>query len=131
MKIRNANPEDFPAIRSVQALCPEASQWKPWDNEVLVAEWEDGRIAGFLVWRMVAADEAEILNLAVEPTFRRRGMARRMIAALTVRTIFLEVRESNHTARALYGAAGFKEAGTRPSYYQNPPESAIVMRFQS
>lgn len=132
MQVRNATAQDLPAIRAIQEASPEASQWEPScvDESVLVAE-EGAHVAGFLVWREVAPGESEILNLAVDPPFRRRGVARNLLSGLASRTVFLEVRESNHAARGLYRAAGFLEVGTRRNYYQNPIEYAIVMRWQS
>ena len=82
-----------------------------------------------------AADEGEILNLAVAPSGRRHGLGRALVrdildalARRGVRHVYLEVRESNAPARALYGAHGFQEAGRRKQYYRRPVEDAIVLR---
>ncbi len=130
MHVRAGKAADAAAVARIQAACPEASQWA-WANDypLLIAETRRA-IAGFLIWRVTAPDEAEILNLAVDPAFRRRGAAQALIAALTSPEIFLEVRESNRAARALYTKAGFREAGLRFGYYHDPPEAAIVMRLQ-
>lgn len=120
-------------MAGLQARCPEAAQWPPGGGPCLVAIREK-KLAGFLLWRDLGADESEILNLAVAPEFRRSGVATALLARLKSRstgTIFLEVRESNQPARALYQAAGFKEVGRRNGYYQNPGESAIVVKFHS
>jgi len=85
-----------------------------------------------------AADEGEILNLAVAPDGRRRGLGRELVRAtidaLTereVRQVYLEVRESNAPARALYATFGFKEVGRRQQYYRRPVEDAIVLRLDA
>ena len=136
MKIRTATGDDLPAITAIQAASPEASQWDPagyLDYDCLVAI-EDNRVTGFLVSRETAPGEREILNIAVELSERRRGVARRLLAAELERARgqwFLEVRESNLAAFNLYKACGFQEAGRRPSYYDNPAESGIVMKLIS
>ena len=135
MMVRTATPEDLVAIAEMQGLSPEASQWDPksyLDYDCMVAT--DGRVLGFLVARQTAPGEREILNLAVDPTQRRRGVARALLEAELGREKnqwFLEVRESNTSAIALYQSAGFRVAGRRESYYSNPPESGIVMKFNS
>jgi len=136
MKIRAATSDDLGAIAAIQAASHEASQWDPagyLDYDCLVAI-KDDRVAGFLVSRQTAPGEREILDLAVAPSERRRGVARRLIAAELERSRgqwFLEVRESNIAALNLYKACGFQEAGSRNSYYRDPPESGIVMKLNS
>lgn len=136
MKIRAATRDDLAAIAAIQSASPEASQWDPasyLDYDCLVAI-EDDRVAGFLVSRQTAPGEREILNVAVELSQRRHGVARRLIAAELERARgqwFLEVRESNTAARKLYKACGFQEAGRRDSYYRDPPEPGIVMKLIS
>ncbi len=85
-----------------------------------------------------AADEGEILNLAVAPDGRRRGLGhalvRRVLEGLTSRgaqAIYLEVRESNASARRLYAGHGFREVGRRKQYYRRPVEDAIVLRLDA
>lgn len=91
-------------------------------------------MAGYVV-ALDAADEGEILNLAVAPAGRRRGLGRALVeeilevlAGRGVRSVYLEVRESNAPARALYAAHGFREVGRRSHYYRRPVEDAIVLR---
>ena len=103
------------------------------DVVFLVAAAPDG-VAGYVI-AQDAADEGEILNLAVAPRWHRSGIGRalveRVLAALAGRgasRVFLEVRDSNAAARALYAALGFAEVGRRPRYYQRPVEDAIVLR---
>lgn len=80
--------------------------------------------AGFLLAR-VAADEAEILSIGVQPGCRRQGVARQLLAAASTRAaesgarrLFLEVAADNHAARALYLREGFAQVGRRPRYYR-------------
>jgi [ribosomal protein S18]-alanine N-acetyltransferase len=97
----------------------------------------DPTVAGYVVtW--VVADEGEIANLAVAPDRRRHGIGRRLLdhavteaIAAGARSLYLEVRESNVAARALYGCRGFAAVGRRPSYYKNPVEDALLLRFQT
>ena len=91
-------------------------------------------VAGFLVARTLAAQEHEILNLAVAPEFRRQGVGRALVSGLLERApgeVYLEVRPSNTGARRFYQMLGFEEVTTRPDYYEYPPESAIVLKFHS
>jgi [ribosomal protein S18]-alanine N-acetyltransferase len=103
----------------------------------LVAEGEGERIVGYVV-ALDAADEGEILNLAVAPTGRRHGLGRALVEhvlealrARGIRHVYLEVRESNAPARALYAGQGFREVGRRKQYYRRPVEDAIVLRLDA
>ncbi|MGH9662458.1 MAG: GNAT family N-acetyltransferase [Bryobacteraceae bacterium] len=133
MRVREAKAEDRAAIERIRRLSPESAQWGYADGSVCQVVEEDGIVAGFIVTREVGPDEFEILNLAIDPERRRRGLGRRMLADATARpgVHFLEVRESNAGARAFYQAAGFAVAGRRPAYYNEPPEAAIVMKKYS
>ena len=80
--------------------------------------------------------EWELENIVVAETARRQGVATRLLGEFVARAraeqgsaVFLEVRESNQSARALYRKAGFTEVGLRKSYYSNPPEDAILCRL--
>jgi [ribosomal protein S18]-alanine N-acetyltransferase len=128
--MRPASELDLRAIGELQAISPEAAQWPPSDylaHHCYVAE-HDGQIAAFLVWRTVFAGEHEILNLAVHPLFRRRGLARQLLSQIPPGRVFLEVRASN--AAALYQNAGFHLTARRKGYYRNPLEDGIVMERQ-
>jgi ribosomal-protein-alanine N-acetyltransferase len=135
IEIRPAAPGDLAAIDAIQRASPEAARWNASEyleyNCILAVV--DKRVVGFLVFRE-AADEREILNLAVDPGFRRRGVAAALLRAALRSSPgrwFLEVRESNRAARELYRKAGFVEAAVRPDYYETPPEHAIVLKFFS
>ena len=135
MTVRPATVEDLPAIAAIQSRSPEASQWDPPSyliHDCLVVQ--ETRVLGFLVARRTAPDEREILNIAVDPGERRKGVARALLEAVLGRGKnhwFLEVRESNSSAIKLYESVGFRVISRRKLYYANPPEPAIVMTFDS
>jgi ribosomal protein S18 acetylase RimI-like enzyme len=135
MNVRNVTAGDLAAIAEIQARSPEASQWDPksyLDYDCLVAA--DPQVVGFLLSRQITPGEREILNLAVDPSERQRGVARALLQVELRREKtqwFLEVRKSNRSAILLYQSAGFEVAGRRESYYSNPPEPGIVMKFNS
>jgi [ribosomal protein S18]-alanine N-acetyltransferase len=108
------------------------------ERNTLVHRLRQGRnVIGFAVSRM-AADEAEILSIAVDARHRGRGLSRNLLlthlghlAGHGVRTVFLEVEENNHPARRLYDRAGFSVAGRRERYYKQPGGeqlNAVLMR---
>lgn len=94
-----------------------------------------GRIKGYAgMW--IAADEAEITGVAVEPESRGTGLGQDIVKHLLekgqeigVRKFFLEVRKSNAAAIAVYEKCGFERVGERKDFYREPDEDAIVMRF--
>ena len=90
-------------------------------------------VAGFLILSTVL-DEAEILEVAVSENFRRNGIASEIMEEVFewcgkngIVQIFLEVRESNFSARAYYKKYGFIENGVRKNYYRDPVENAVLM----
>ena len=108
------------------------------ERNTLVHRLRTGRkVIGFAVSRM-AADEAEILSIAVDAGHRGRGLSRNLLlthlghlAGRGVRTVFLEVEENNQPARRLYERAGFGVAGRRERYYQEANGeqlNALLMR---
>jgi len=141
--LRPAVEEDLREIVRIES----ASFADPWSEEsfrrlltvqpaiFLVAVFPPvSAVAGYAIAFSVSED-GEVLNVAVEPGFRGKGLAGQMLDALLiemsargVRAAFLEVRESNRAARALYGSRGFTEIGRRHRYYRRPVEDALVMR---
>ena len=108
------------------------------ERNTLVHRLRMGRkIIGFSVSRM-AADEAEILSIAVAETHRGRGLSNTLLlthlghlAGRGIRTVFLEVEENNQPALRLYQRAGFSVVGRRERYYQQSggdPLNAVLMR---
>jgi [ribosomal protein S18]-alanine N-acetyltransferase len=107
-------------------------------RNTLMHRLRQGRnVIGFAVSRM-AADEAEILSIAVDAKHRGRGLSRNLLlthlghlAGHGIRTVFLEVEENNQPARRLYDRAGFSVAGRRERYYKQPGGeqlNAVLMR---
>jgi ribosomal-protein-alanine N-acetyltransferase len=141
--LRPAEIDDIGSVARIERTCFA----DPWSEEsfrrllgvapaiFLVALFPPDRaIAGYIIAFSVDED-AEILNLAVDPGFRGRGLARQMLDAVLielgsrrVRAAFLEVRESNQAARSLYKSRGFSEIGRRNNYYRRPVEDALVLR---
>lgn len=98
----------------------------------LVAE-ENGQVFGY-VGSQTVLDESDMMNVAVDPGFRRQGIARALIETLIAelakmgsRCLRLEVRVSNESARALYERMGFQQLGLRKNYYHNPKEDALIL----
>ena len=134
--IRPALELDYPAIARIQYHCPETAQWPLGDYSgyPLLLASISGQPAGFCSWRQSASDEAEILNIAVDPAFRRRGVASALLARVCEHaqgTIFLEVAEPNSPAIALYRKLGWEEAGMRAGYYDHGIVNAVVMKKRS
>ena len=108
------------------------------ERNTLVHRLRSGRkVIGFAVSRM-AADEAEILSIAVASSHRGRGLSRTLLlthlghlAGRGIRTVFLEVEENNQPARRLYDRTGFAVVGRRERYYRQPGGeqlNAVLMR---
>lgn len=117
----------------------------PWSERSVASElknpysmWfvacEGDRVAGY-VGSQSAIDEADMMNLAVHPDYRRKGVAQELVTALCdgltqkgIRCLLLEVRASNEPAKTLYERMGFVQVGRRPNYYRNPKEDALILR---
>ena len=139
--VRPAVPADASALLEIEHQSFSHQRWQAKDflaDECIVAE-ADGRVVGFLVSRQISGKsgddvpEREILNIAVTPSFRRRGVAKALLERELDRRkaiFYLEVRESNLAALALYRKVGFTEIGRRREYYQEPSEGAIVMQMK-
>ena len=136
--IRTARLADVPAILAIEHQAASAAHWPVEEYERLIANGvvllaeQVGKPSGFVCAKAVAG-EWEIENVVVAPEFLRQGIADRLIQALIEQVekvatsrILLEVRESNRPARRLYEKNGFREAGRRRQYYNNPPEDAIL-----
>jgi len=139
--IRRFVAGDAPAVEEIAKKSPEASQWslaayQELEQQAKYSAWvveAAGRLCGFLV-AIVAAGQAEILNLAVDRDYRRAGLgdallnrAREEFQRLQVDTVFLEVRESNLAAIRFYEKHGFAKSGERKHYYREPTEGAVLM----
>ena len=139
--IRTATACDLSSLAVLEAACfPDA-----WGREAIEAHLSSktgisliaercGNAVGYLLG-LCLPPEAELYRIAVLPTVRREGLGRRIMHGLfdilsknSVEACFLEVREGNSAARALYNAYGFAEVGRRRGYYKDPREDALVMR---
>jgi ribosomal-protein-alanine acetyltransferase len=138
--IRKLAPSDVPAVLAIIQESPEAAIWSQEsllqlasaDPAAWVAEL-NGLPVGFLIGR-IAADEFEILNMAVSRAHRRSGIASKLLeSSLEFSRIagcvraYLEVRASNRPAIALYARHGFAECGRRAQYYRDPVEDAVLL----
>lgn len=142
--IRALRPDDAGEVAEILHQSPEAVFW-PETSVREVLEWQGilgiasevrGKVVGFLIARQVR-DEAEVLNLAVAPEWRRRGEGGALLRAAVVELrkqgvnrVFLEVRESNAAGIAFYRRHSFFSAGRREGYYRDPVEAAIVMEIR-
>ena len=133
--------EHVPQVAELEKICFS----DPWSEKSVAYEltnplscWlvavEDGRVAGYIGSQTVMG-ESDMMNVAVHPDYRRRGIAERLVndlvealKAFESHCLTLEVRESNDSARALYAKLGFLQAGLRKNYYRNPKEDALILR---
>jgi ribosomal-protein-alanine N-acetyltransferase len=133
---------DLDAVLAIERV----SFSQPWTADMFRAELTENPSAYFFVavagddivgyiggWRV--ADELQVVSLAARPDARRSRVASRLLAHLfdhagaPVRRASLEVRRSNHVAIAMYEQFGFRPAGVRRGYYDEPKEDAIVMEW--
>jgi ribosomal-protein-alanine N-acetyltransferase len=140
--IREAKREDARAMAKIEILCFSS----PWSFEAILREIRENELARYIVCeensRVVAyaglwvvLNEGHIMNVAVHPDFREKGMGAAVLESLIERTgresgvtdFTLEVRASNDAAIRLYERAGFREEGRRQGYYSEPCEDAVVM----
>ena len=138
--IRPASDGDLAALATLEA----ASFSVPWNEAALAGHLrasytlsllllEEDRPVGYLLAGF-SPPEGELYRVAVLPEARRRGYGRRLLEAFfreaekrDVYSLFLEVRESNEAAIALYRSVGFREIFLRENYYRDPTEAALVM----
>ena len=141
MIIRKMKASDVAAIAELEKRCFS----DPWSADSIASElvnplsyWlvaeVDGQVAGYVGSQSVL-DAADMMNIAVSPDYRRRGIAKALVNELTaylsknnVIALLLEVRVSNEPAITLYEKMGFQQVGRRPNYYRNPREDALILR---
>jgi [ribosomal protein S18]-alanine N-acetyltransferase len=138
--IAPATRQDLPAIMAIEKQC----FLTPWDSLTMFLALDDPHSRGTVAWverklvgycfAQVMHDMLHILNLAVQTPWRRKGIARRLLADLItfgvesgLPYIFLEVRSSNSQAKALYDSIGFAHVCTWKKYYQDTHEDAEIM----
>lgn len=135
-------PDDLPQLLPLERECFS----HPWserqfrlglDNQAffVFGMKHDATLAAYCSFH-AAAGEMEVMNIAVAPALRRRGLARRLLGLVLqicrnmgIQQGYLEVRRSNAAARALYEAFGFSEYGVRKGYYPDNGEDAVLMRL--
>jgi ribosomal-protein-alanine N-acetyltransferase len=141
--IRAIGTEDAGALVELESRSVGSARWGEADYREIAAGgfvgWAAIRekvLLGFILVRAVV-DEMEILNLAVEPNERRKGIAERLVAQsiddakrANVKRVYLEVRESNSGARAFYASMKFEERWRRKNYYSQPTEHALVLMLR-
>jgi ribosomal-protein-alanine N-acetyltransferase len=147
VRVRPAVADDLLRLIEIAAHSATAAQWNPAEyqklcapdsqqNRITLVAEEAAQVVGFIVGRRTG-QEWEIENIAVTGSARRRGLGTRllgefmdMVRSRGGREIFLEVRESNLAARALYEKWAFLEAGRRKDYYEHPAEDALILKFE-
>ena len=141
MIFRDMKPDHVPQIAELEKLCFS----DPWSEKSVASElnndlslWmvalDGDRVLGY-VGSQTVCGETDVMNIAVHPAFRRRGIAESLIGCLITELknrgshcLTLEVRASNEGAIALYEKLGFAQVGRRPRYYRNPREDALILR---
>ena len=141
MTILKMNESHVAQVAQLEKICFS----DPWSENSVASElnnklalWlvaaEGETVAGYIGSQTVI-DETDMMNVAVHPDFRRKGIAEALVNALAEdlkklgsRCLTLEVRASNVPAIALYEKLGFSQIGRRKNYYRNPREDALILR---
>ena len=141
MEIRRMLAEDISAIAELEKVCFS----DPWSESSIASEldnhlacWlvaiDDGMLVGY-VGSQTVLDSSDMMNIAVNPGYRRKGIAEALVMALVQEMkargsicLLLEVRVSNQPAINLYEKLGFLQVGRRKNYYRNPREDALILR---
>ena len=135
-------PEHLAQIAALEIACFS----DPWPESILVRELQnplslwlcavDGDTVAGYIGSQTVLGESDMMNIAVHPDYRRRGVGRALVLALCkslrqkmqATVLTLEVRDSNAPAAALYASLGFAQIGLRKNYYQHPKEDARILR---
>ncbi|SHJ60550.1 ribosomal protein S18-alanine N-acetyltransferase [Parasporobacterium paucivorans] len=140
MTVRKMTTDDIPEVAQIEKQCFH----QPWSAEEILRTYqsvtslftvaEEGRKVVGYVGMYLVPDEGYIINVAVSPLFRKKGVATQLIAQILedakeegVQNVSLEVRKSNQEAIRLYEKIGFESVGIRKNFYELPPEDAIIM----
>lgn len=133
--------DHVPSVAALEAVCFA----DPWSEKSVASELSNplsfwlvavaGDVVAGYVGSQTVMGETDMMNVAVHPDYRRRGIAKTLIEALIQglkeresHCLTLEVRASNEPAISLYTELGFLEAGRRKNYYRNPKEDALILR---
>lgn len=130
-----------PGVAALEKICFH----DPWSEKSIASElnnplscWlvavQENAVVGY-VGSQTVLDASDMMNIAVDPGFRRMGIAESLVNALVAalkerqsQSLTLEVRASNEPAKALYEKMGFTQVGLRKNYYRNPREDAWILR---
>lgn len=141
MEIRKMTAADVAQIAELEKVCFS----DPWSEKSIASELENDlsvwlvavegeTVAGYVGSQSVLG-ETDMMNIAVSPDYRRRGIGEKLVTELVIqlqaegnRSLMLEVRASNTPAQKLYEKLGFQMVGRRPRYYHNPKEDALILR---
>ncbi|MBR2952469.1 MAG: ribosomal protein S18-alanine N-acetyltransferase [Clostridia bacterium] len=140
--VTRATPEDAAAIAALETLTFSAPYTEKSVRDMLSSTIhpsfvvrDGGELLGYLLGQMIVP-EGELLRIAVRPSARRRGVGRALIEAFLAHlqengctVCFLDVREHNAPAQALYSSYGFTPLDRRKGYYHLPTEDAIIMQL--
>ena len=141
IEIRLMTASDVALVAALEKCCFS----DPWSEKSVASELEnqlalwlvavEGEIVVGYVGSQTVMDETDMMNVAVHPDSRRRGIAEMLVTALVEalkqlgsRCLTLEVRASNEPAKSLYEKLGFSQVGLRKNYYRNPREDALILR---
>lgn len=140
IELKKLSVEDAKDLAALEELCFSC----PWSCEsfiqclnnerfYFIGAYEDECLVGY-GGLLTVLDEGDVVNIAVHPNKRRKGIAKALLSELCevgkntgVSLLHLEVREGNTAARSLYTAYGFEEDGIRKGYYTRPVENAVLM----
>ncbi len=139
--IKDMEVHEVDQVMEVELQCFKT----PWSKDSFIHEIENNKFAKYIVaidqteiigyvgiWYVL--DEGSITNVAVRKDYRRKGIANQLVTHIledakgkNIQKIFLEVRESNDSAKTLYERHGFEAIGIRKAYYKDNNEDAILM----
>ena len=141
MTITAMTAHHVPQVAALEALC----FCDPWSESSVASElqnplalWlvalDNDQVVGY-VGSQTVPDETDMMNIAVHPDHRRKGIAEALVIALVdalkemgSHSLTLEVRASNAPAQQLYNKLGFEQVGCRKNYYRNPREDGLILR---
>ncbi len=141
MELMYMNRSHVKAVAELEKICFS----DPWSENSVASELDnplscwlicmDGETLAGYIGSQTVMQEADMMNIAVKPEYRRQGVAQQLVDGLVselkkrgANCLTLEVRASNEPAKALYEKLGFSKAGLRPRYYQHPREDALILR---
>lgn len=141
MILNEMKPEHVAQVAALEKICFS----DPWSERSVASELEnelaywlvalEGETVAGYIGSQTVMEETDMMNVAVHPDFRRKGIAEALVDGLVAalkekgsRCLTLEVRASNEPAKKLYEKLGFAQIGRRPKYYRNPREDALILR---